>query len=380
MRQANMEATTSRLLRGIPILLLAWAAPPGAGAQDGGGAAWAGAAGMRLESYGFARPERTDITRISLLTVPLAAQARLAGRVRVTLQGGWASGRLVRADGGRATLSGPTDTEVRVAVPVAGDWMTLTGAAVIPTGRQRLTGGELEVAAVVASDLLPFAISHWGGGALGGAGVELAPRRGDFRFSVSGGYLAGRGYHALDGGGAYRPGDETYLLVAAGHAAGAGKATLEAGMHRFTRDRLGGADLYRAGNRYHLTASYALAGEGRVGGVAYAGVLHRERGAGLGALSQDLPAQDLGLLGLALRVPVGRGAVLPSVDGRVFHSADGVGQGFGGAIGAAAEVPARGAVFVPSARLRVGQVLVFGGTRSPFTGAELGLTLRGGRR
>ena len=375
-----MDRTFQKIRRRIALALLALPVASAAAAQEGEAMPWTAAAGARFESYSFAAPERTGIDRVSLLTVPLAAEARIAGRVRLTLSGAWASARMVRSDGSEATLDGPTDAELRVAVPVVGDWMTVTGALVVPTGKQRLTGDELQVAAVVASDLLPFAISHWGSGTLGGAGVELSPRFGSFGVAVSGGYRAGREYPAFDGGGAYRPGDETYLLVTLDHASGGGRAALQGGMHRYAHDGLAGANLYRAGDRYHLTASYAFAGDGRAGGAVYAGLLHRERGAGLNLPSQDLPAQNLGLLGLALRIPVGRGAILPSVDGRIFHSADGVGQGWGAAAGMAAEVPAMGVTLVPSARMRMGEVLVFGDMRSRFTGAELALTLRRGRR
>jgi hypothetical protein len=375
-----MRTISGTARRGVVPCLLALAAAQAAAAQAPG-IPWGAAAGVRFESYTFADPALTGIDRISLVTVPLAGEAQVAGRVRVAVNGAWASGRLVRADGSEATLSGPTDTELQVAVPVVGDWMTLTGSVVIPTGRQRLSNDELEVAAVVASDLLPFAISHWGGGQLGGAGVEVARTLGGFGVGASGGYRAGRPYDAFaNGGGAYRPGDESWAAVSLDHAWGGGKASVEGGLHHYANDRLAGANLFRAGNRWYVTASYALAAEGRPGGVVYAGVLHRENGARLADLSQDLPSQDLGLVGVGLRLPVGRIALLPAVDGRIFRSSDAVGQGYGVGAGAAAEVPAFGVTLVPSARMRFGQVLVFGSTRSRFTGAELGFTVRRGRR
>ena len=375
---------TMRILIPRPLTLalgaLALLSAPAAG-QGSGAAPWAGAAGARLESYAFADPAETGIDRVSLFTAPFAAEATVGRRAKVTVSGAFAAGRLVRADGSRATLTGLTDTEVRVAVPVVGEWMTLTGAVALPTGKDRLTADELEVAAVVASDLLPFAISHWGGGQLGGVGLQAVRRVGTVGVTVSGGYRAPRASRAFEGsGGSYRPGGEAAFALALERAAGAGRATLEAGMSHSAADRLAGANLYRAGNRYFVTGSYAFAPPGRVSGVLYAGVLHREDGVALATISQALPAQDLALLGLGARVPAGRIALLPAIDGRLFRSADGGGQGYGVAAGGAVEIPAGALLLVSSARMRMGEVWISTGSRSRFTGAELGLTLRRGGR
>lgn len=369
-----------RIPRGALLCLPALAAAPAA-AQGPEAPPWTGAAGVRLESYGFADADQVGIDGISLLTVPLAAEARIGGRVRVTVAGGFASARLTRADGGEATLGGLTDTELRVSVPVVGEWMTLTGVAVLPTGKGTLSAEELEVASVVASDLLPFAISHWGSGGGVGASLAVARRFGEVGLGASGGYRASREYRAFEGAGAaYRPGDETFLRLAVDRALGGGRATLQAGIHRYAHDELEGGNLYRAGNRYQLIGSYALAGAAGRSGVVYAGVLHRENGARLAELSDDLPAQDLLLAGAGMRLPFRGGALLPSVDGRVFRSSDGVGQGFGLGAGVAAEWPAGAVTLVPSARVRWGEVLVLEGAESGFTGVELGFTLRRGTR
>jgi hypothetical protein len=378
----TMSSTTRGMLRsGVPACLLALAAAPAARAQEGPAPPWTGAAGVRVERYAFVDAQQVGIDGISLLTVPLAAEAWVGRRVRVTLVGGFAAARLTRADGGTATLTGPVDTELRVSVPLAGDWITLTGVAVLPTGKESLSAEELEVAGIVASDLLPFAISHWGSGGGAGASLALARRVGSVGVGVSGGYHAGREYHAFAGaGGAYRPGDEAFLTLAVDRAVGGGRATLQAGAHHYAHDELEGGNLYRSGDRYQLIGSYAFEGRGRTSGVVYAGALHRENGARLAQLAQDLPAQDLVLLGAGLRLPLRRGILLPSVDGRIFRSADGVGQGFGLGAGAQAEWPAGAVTLLPSARVRWGRVLVLEGAESAFTGLEVGFGVRRGRR
>lgn len=363
----------------VPLLLLA-AVPLRVDAQGPDGLPVSLAGGARFERYRFAGAETIGISQVSLLTLPLAAETRVAGRLRLTLSGAFATATLRRPDGSESTVSGVTDTEVRATLPLLGDWLTVSGVAVLPTGRQRLSADELEVAAVVASDLLPFAISHWGSGGGVGGSVAVARRFGTVGLGVSGGYRASREYRALDEDGpAYRPGDERFVRVAVDRSFGDAKATLQVGMFRYSQDQLGGNNLYRSGDRYQVIGSYALPGPGRSSGVLYAGVLHRQHGSRLGDLSERLPAQNLFLAGAGARIPVGAGALLPSVDARVFRSSDGVGQGYGVGLGASAEWPAGRTTLVPSARLRLGRVVVLDGVESPFTGLEFGLTLRRGR-
>ena len=380
MRVTMMTRTTTtraprRLL--LPCLLALAAAP--AAAQEADGPPWTAGGGVRMERYAFGAGEAVGIERVSLLTVPFAAEARVAGRVRLTLSGGFASAALRYADGAEATLDGPTDTELRLSVPLR-EWITLTGVAVLPTGAQRLSGQELQVAAVVASDLLPFAISHWGSGGGVGATLALSRRLGTVGVGMSGGYRASRGYRALeDEGAAYRPGDESFLRVAVDRPFGAGRATLQAGAHHYAHDELGGGNLYRSGDRYQLIGSYAFPRGRRSSGVVYAGVLHRGNGASLVDVTRGFPSQQLFLLGAGMRMPLGGVFLLPGVDGRILRSGDGVGQGYGVGVGASAEWPAGAVTLVPSARLRLGRVLVREGAESPFTGMELGFTLRRGR-
>jgi hypothetical protein len=382
MTKAMMTMRVPVLRRGLLLGLAVLCAMPGhAAAQGVEDIPWAGAAGVRVESYRFAEPGAVGLSSVTLTTVPLVAEAWVAGRARLTLAGGFAHATMQRDGGDEATVSGLTDTELRLAVPLAGEWLTLTGVAVLPTGKSRMTADELDVAAVVASDLLPFAISHWGTGGGGGASLSATRRFDGVGVGASAGYRASREYRAFDGDDTgYRPGDETFVRLAVDGTLGGARATLQAGAHHFSDDEFGGGGLYRSGNRYQLIGSLAFGGRGRADGVVYAGVLHREPGSRLATLAQDRAAQDLVLVGGGLRLPMPWGAVLPSADGRIFRSGDGVGQGLGVGAGASAEWATGGVTLVPSARLRLGRVVVLDGAESGFTGGELGLTLRRGRR
>ncbi|HEX2091083.1 MAG TPA: hypothetical protein VHG28_01730 [Longimicrobiaceae bacterium] len=341
--------------------------------------AWTAGAGAVHEIYRFGDPEAAGIEQVSLTTLPFAVRTPLSHGVRLELSGAFARAALTRADGSRSTLSGLTDTELRVLLPIARDQVTLGAVLVLPTGSATQSGEEAEVASVVASDLLPFRISNWGSG--GGAGVNLAVARpvGYFGVGLNAGYRATREFEPLrDDELTYRPGNEAYLRLAVDRSFGrARKATLQVSAQRFADDELDGRNLYRAGNRYQVIGSYAFPGGSRSGAVVYGGVLRRENGTSLDGL-QRYPSQNLLLLGGGMRMPLGRGALLPSVDARVFRSSDGVGQGYVAGAGGSAEWPLGSATLVPSARLRLGRVLVADDVETGLAGVDLGFTIRFG--
>src|ERR1051325_1891851 len=69
---------------------------------------------VRLESYRFASPDSVDLDKILLLPIPLSVRAILARNLELLVNGAFASATLTRGPGREATLSGPTDTEVRL--------------------------------------------------------------------------------------------------------------------------------------------------------------------------------------------------------------------------------------------------------------------------
>ena len=133
--------------------------------------------------------------------------------------------------------------------------------------------------------------------------------------------------------------------------------------------------------------SYAFAMGLRGSALVYGGAYHRANGTLLVddsslAGATDSPSQQLFAGGLDLRLPVGRSAtLLPGVEGRAFRSADGVGQGWIASAGATLEFLLSGrrsnnrVAIAPTARFRVGHVIVEEGSESDLTGWEAGLTL-----
>ena len=340
-----------------------------------------GGLGASFERYGFGDAHQTGLQSISLFTVPFSGHTRLFGAAGLDVNGALASGRLTRLDGSSATLSGLTDTQLALTIPVKADLATLTAVAILPTGKSSMTPDEAVVAGVVASELLPFRITNWGAGGAAGLSAAMAHSLGSVGVGASAAYVVGREYDLVQPAAfAYRPGNQLRARVALDYSSGpAGKASLQLTYLHSADDRLSGSNIFRAGDRVQAMGSYAFAAGRRATGIAYAGVLHRAQGAYLVDLGTPPAALNLFLAGGGFRVPVGAGVLMPSADLRLLRRADGVDQGMIAGIGGSAELPLRsGLTLLPSVRARLGRAEVSPGSSSGFTGVDLALGVRFG--
>lgn len=387
-RSAALRAVGSAGLRAVAPAALLVAAMAAAGPAELH--AQAGAGGALVQSYTFGTPEAAGLERFTLTTLPFAAEVPLGGFASVDVSGAWAEGRARGPDGAEARLNGLTDTQVGFALTLGRDRVVLRSTLSLPTGQDVVTFEESAVAAVVAAELLPFAINTWGSGGGAGGDMALAFQAGGWGVGIGGGYWAGRSFDpGIDAGGQYRPGDQIQARLALDRDVGSsGTFSLIVGMQRFGEDALDGANLFRSGDRYEGLASYTFAVGMRGSALVYGGAYHRERG----SLLVDTPtlegatstaSQQLFMAGTNLLLPLSnRISLLPDAGVRVFRSGDGVGQGWLGTVGAALDVRLAGPpygrrlVLSPSGAARLGRVVVREGSRSDIVGWEAGVTLR----
>ena len=343
--------------------------------------------GAVFESYTFSEPDAAGFETISLLTAPFGATVVVGDGVELTLAGAFARGELTDADGTSLTISGLTDTRIRASWSVGRDLVRLSAAAFLPTGKVEHTADEARVAGAVAYDLLPFRISNWGTGGGGDASVAVA-------LPVSEGVSLGArvGYRLMAehepftpeavGGETfvYDPGDQLYARVALDAGVGAGSTlSLSATWQTFGEDASGGANLYQTGDRLQGVASLVFPTVLRGSGWVYGGAQHRSEGTFLDPTqSGERPAQTLFFAGAGARLLVGGWVALPAVDVRALSTEDGLGQGFTAGVGGSLEIPVDdGPDLVPTARLRLGNLVVDDDNESTFLGFELGLTVQG---
>jgi hypothetical protein len=335
-----------------------------------------------FEHYTFGDADAVGMRSISLLTAPFAIQPFGTRAISLQISGAWASGTVERSDGTVTTLSGPTDMEVRLSVSPK-RFITVTSALLLPTGREKQTAEEADVAGIVAADLLPFRISNWGSGGGADVSASLTAPAGPLVIGVRAGYQVAREFEPLEGRTfAYRPGNQLYVRGAFDYNAGrTGKLSAHLTVQRFDNDQIDGQNLYRSGNRTQFIGSYAFAASRRTSAVVYAGAMHRDRAV---VLTEEMqrPTQNLILAGGGVRLRAGGAVLTPSVDARVFRSEGGVGQGYLAGAGSAVEFRLGGGTTIaPSARVRIGTVESGAGGSSGITGVEGGLAVRfGGAR
>jgi len=342
-------------------------------------------AGVSFERYGFGDAASTGIESLTLLTLPFGGRTMLARDFSLELSGAYASGRLVRADGGESKLSGLTDTNLRATFALADQRVVLGATFSAPTGHATQSVEESEVAGAIAADLLPFRITNWGSGGGVSADASFVSSLGGTNVGLNVGYGIAREFEPLaDDERAYLPGNQLLVRLAFDrNVTSSGKMTLILAMQRFGSDELSGANLYRSGNRFQSMLSYAFAAGSQSSAVLYGGWNRRQRGTFLDAsllgTGDETPAQDLILAGGGFRMPLGSGAILPRADVRVFRSNDGVGQGYTFGLGAGTETELGGLTLLPVLHARFGNVLVREGQESGFTGITASMTVRFGR-
>lgn len=336
---------------------------------------WAGETGLSYEHYSFGDASAADVESLSLAVVPLTAAARI-GPATLRVGGRYARGSLARGDGRTASISGPTDTDLRVEVPLAGDAVVLTGVASLPTGRATHGIDEAEVAGAVAADVLPFRITNWGtGGGVGGS-VAAARAMGPYGVGISAGYVVTGDFEAREGDETrYEPGDMLRVNAVVDRSVGASKVSARLSYQRYSEDALGGTNLFRAGDRLEALGIMSFPVSRSASAMVYGGILHRERGSFLSD-TRSAPAQNLWLGGAGLRLPFRGGTVTPVARVRVFRSDAAEGSGFTTELRASGRwVTGGGLGWGPMVGLRLGSVDVRPDRSSGFVGAELGLSL-----
>jgi hypothetical protein len=370
------------VLTALPVAALLAAAPVAAQTPALGG-------GVVLQTFTFQDAEQAGLGEVALFAAPFGAMLPLGSRFAVQVSGAWAEATVTAPDDSEATLSGLVDTDLDVALALVPDRVVVTGGFSIPTGDATQTIGEVGVAGVMASELLPFAVTSWGTGGSAGGELALAFQAGAWGVGMSGGYRSALSYEPLaDQPFSYRPGAELRARLSLDRDVGeSGTLSLLAGWQRFGEDAMAARNLFRPGDRIAGLASYAVALGGSSSGLFYASASRRQNGTVLAETpdlegATDSPAQTLFQAGATFRVPRARVSFLPEVELRAFRSDDGVGQGWLAGAGAGLELRLAGrrsgaqVLLAPSARVRAGHVVVSEGSESGLAGWEAGVTLR----
>lgn len=369
MSRSSRSSRSFRFVLGF-LGVLALGSPDTLAAQVTGSAG----AGMTFQHFGFSDGAAIGIESVQLITVPLAARVDLGGGFAVDVNSAWARGALARAGGDDITLAGVTDTRVSLGWSLPGDRFTVAVLGVVPSGATSFSAAEAQLAGVVAADLLPFRVSHWGSGGGAGGATTVIHTSGSWGFAGAASFLVPGSYEpVVDPEFEYRPGLHFSLQGALDRRVGASStASLSLAYHHHAEDALDGENIFRPGDRVQALASMAFPVGTGGSAITYGGYLHRTQGTFL----QDLDprsSQGFILLGAGLRQPTSFGTLVPSTDLRLVRREDGVDQGWLLGAGASLEHRAGNVNLTPTLMGRVGSVRAREGVSTGVTGIEVGV-------
>jgi hypothetical protein len=341
-------------------------------------------AATAFERYTFSEVEGSNLESISLLSVPFEARARLGGGLSLDARGAWATGKVRWRDGQEMELTGPTDTEVRLTWELARRAIRLEVVGTLPTGESTHDTEQAVVAGIVAADLLPFRITNWGSAGAVAVSLSGAQRVGSVGLGASVSYRLSDEFDPIEGEDfAYQPGDEFRVRLGLDYAISRSqKLSLAFGYRNYEADVANDQNLFQTGDRMVGLMTWSFPVSRRSAGALYGGYLHRENGAFLSVAADEVPSQDLLLMGAMMRAPWAGGFISPRVDARLYTKGSGeAGNGYVVGAGLSLERPAGTSLtLVPSATARFGSVEATPGVDTSFLGFDIGLITRIGRR
>ena len=347
--------------------------------------------GVSVNFQGYSFDDALGLDVANLLMIPVAYRFSVSEKFSLDLYAAWAEGRVER-ENQTFVLNGAVDTRIRASFQ-ASPWAIFTVAAALPTGNATHNTEEAVVAAVLSSDILGFNEATWGTGFALTTGVATAHRIGSWGVGLGASYrLADDFVPSADTSFSYSPGNESRIRVALDrNVGGTGKFTAGVTFQTFQSDQLDGRNLFQAGDRVRVDASFAFRAGSSTWNL-FAGNLWRtngdlslqlidDTGAVLGDSLVSTSSQNLFTAGIRGAVPIASTVYLhPSVDVRIQdRNDDEAGSGSGWLIKGGFDLPLRlfrAFDFFPQVRALTGKLKTEAGVSERFWGVEAGATVR----
>lgn len=347
--------------------------------------------GVSVNFQGLSFDDALGIDVANLLLIPIAYRFSVNEKFSADLYAAWAEGRVER-ENETFVLNGAVDTRVRLSFQ-ASPWAVLTVGVALPTGNATHDTQEAVVASVLSSDILGFNEATWGTGFAMTTGVATVHRIGSWGVGIGASYrLADDFEPSADTAFSYTPGNESRIRVALDRNVGeTGKFTGGVTFQTFQSDQLDGRNLFQAGDRVRVDASYAFRAGSSTWNAFVANLWRSDgdlslqlidnTGAVLGDSIISTGSQNLLIVGIGGAVPVGSTVYIhPMVDLRLQQrSAAEVATNTAWVLRGGVDLPLRlftAFDFFPRVRGLFGQLIAEGGASKGFWGIETGATIR----
>jgi hypothetical protein len=363
---------------------------PAAVLAQTGGTAFAGA-----EVRGVSYQSGLGIKSVSEIAVPFAVIWPANARLSFDLGGRYATASRKDSNDSSVSISGLTDIQVRGVYQVVPGMVALTVSANLPTGKTKITNGQLLTAGAIASDLLPYPVSSFGSGFNVTTGLALAMPVGGWALGVAGSYRVNGDFTPFAdtascpvangrAGCGYKAGGEFRVRVGADRLVGQGRLSLGLTYSSFGEDEFGSSPIFQSGKRYIGQGSWSFP-IGNVGVQVYAWDLYRSPGSQLITGGVTTQKRNLLAFGAAGSLQMGRNVLRPQVEFRSFSMGSSTLASAGKLLSLGAQyqlaVTERLAL-LPSVRLETGSENALDGSGNPtsqsvtLTGWSVGLMLR----
>ncbi|MBI4543809.1 MAG: hypothetical protein HY703_01275 [Gemmatimonadetes bacterium] len=342
------------------------------------------AGGAHLQSYRFS--EGIGAASARLILFPIALQAPVGRWLLLELYNSYAMGE-VGLDGAVHRLESVTDTWLRTTLHLR-PGVALTLGFNLPTGKATHQPEEAVVATVMSTDLLGFREASWGLGFAATGGLTTAVYLGRVGLSLGASFRRNGEFRPrTDTAIVYLPGDEMRARAALEYRGDVHQFSVGVMGLEYTQDRLDGRNLFQAGRRLELDATWSFP-LGRTSWTVFATDIWRDRGdVTLPIITQgatvrrdstfSVGRQNLVVAGIGGSISLrGRLAVRPSADFR-YQLGEQIGAD-GWVVSAGLDVPVlRPALeLFPSARALLGAIQDPQGRLRSVRGGELGLVIR----
>lgn len=338
------------------------------------------------EARGLSFASGLGVKTVTEIAVPFGLLWPASARLSFDVGGRYASVTSKSESDSVFTISGLTDIQARAVYQIVPDLAVLSVAANLPTGKTKLTAGQLIAAGAIASDLLPFPVSNFGSGFNVTTGLALAVPVGGWAVGVAGSYRQNSGFTLLadttacpvNAGRAscsYTAGGEFRLRLGADRIVGQSRVSLGFTYSSFGEDEFGSSPIFQSGKRYISQASWSFP-VGNVGLALYAWDLYRANGSAPVNGSTTEQRNVLALGGVA-SIQIGKNVLRPQIEYR-SQTVGGADAGKLVSAGARFQMPIgeRFALF-PNLRFDAGSVVNLATAQSvSFTGWDFGVTLR----
>jgi hypothetical protein len=309
---------------------------------------------------------------ISQIAVPVAFAVPIGSRFSFDVATAFATATFDVDGGDESTISGLTDTQVRLNYTLPGDAIMFTAGVNVPTGQYKVEEDKLAAAGQIGNDFLAFPISSFGNGFGGTGGVAIAKSLGTWNVGLGASFRKSFEFDAFESGSTtvtFTPATEIRVRAGLDRDISGGRVMLGAVFSQFGEDECDGC-----GGVTTTAASGARiigqAGIDKAIGSAqlYLGgwVLHRAEGEQLGGTA---PAETIEDVILALGFNVGGLFLEPNVEVRLRQSDGETGSLFYG--GLRTRIRSGSLEFSPSAAFGMGTA-----GDVDITGLKAGMTIR----